>query len=254
MFVDTHCHLDFAEFDSDRDCVIKKALEEKVKLIINPGIDLNSSCKAIEISSNFECVYATCGIHPHNAASIDKNEFDRCAKLIENKKVVGIGETGLDFYYQNSERISQIELFKRHIQFAARRDMPLIVHQRNAEKETIEIFESLKHPSRVVFHCFSGDQTLLEWIISKGFYVSFTGILTFKNARDLQFSAKKVPLDKVFFETDAPYLTPFPFRGRRNEPGFIRIIVEQFANIRKMPVDDIANLSTENAIKFFGIK
>lgn len=253
VFVDSHCHLDFSEFDSDRDDVIRRAFEEKTDIIINPGIDLNSSRKALEISRNFEGVYVTCGIHPHNAMSIDEDEFDRCMELIENKKVVGIGETGLDFYYNHSDMISQVELFKKHIQFAAKNDMPLVVHQRKAEDETIKIFESIEHPARVVFHCFGGDRKLLEWIISKGFYVSFTGILTFRNARDLRSLVEKVPLNRVFFETDAPYLSPVPFRGKRNEPRFVRSIVEEFSRIRKISVGEMAEISTENAMKFFGI-
>ncbi len=144
-------------------------MKKKTGIIINPGIDLNSSRKALEISKNFECVHAACGIHPHNATSIDDDEFNGCMKLIENKKVVGIGETGLDFYYNHSDRISQVELFKKHIQFAEKNDMPLIVHQRNAEDETIEVFETTKYPSRVVFHCFGGDRRLFEWIVSRGF-------------------------------------------------------------------------------------
>lgn len=254
MFVDTHCHLDFKDFDIDRDAVVKRAIEEKLKIIVNPGVDLDSSIKALEISKRFDCVYATCGFHPHNAAGVKKDEFDRCTKLIEEKKVVGIGETGLDFYYNHSDRISQVDLFKRHIQLAAQKDLPIIVHQRNAEHEIIEVFESMKHPSRVVFHCFSGDEKLFEWVISKGFYISFTGILTFKNARNLHLFAQKVPLEKVFFETDAPFLAPVPFRGKRNEPGFVRFIIEKFSNIRKISVDELAEISSENAMKFFGIK
>ncbi|MCX7706294.1 MAG: TatD family hydrolase [bacterium] len=253
MFADTHCHLDFKEFDRDLNKVIRMALEEKVRIIINPGIDLDSSIKAVEISKKYECVYAACGIHPHNAAGMRSDEFDRCMKLIENEKVVAVGETGLDFYYHYSDRNSQIELFKKHIFFSKKIDKPLIVHQRNAEDELMDVFEDTGCPSKVVFHCFGGDEKLFEWIIAKGFYVSFTGILTFKNAKTLRLLAEKVPLDKVFFETDAPYLAPFPLRGKRNEPRFVRIIVEEFSGLRKIPLNELAQMTTENAKKFFSI-
>lgn len=253
MFADTHCHLDFKEFDNDREQVIASAIEENVIVIINPGIDLQSSIKAVEISKKYECVYSACGIHPHNAGRIDEAEFNHCMNLSADKKTVGIGETGLDFYYNHSDRSAQIELFKKHILFASKKNMPLIVHQRNAEDVMIEIFESINHPQKVVFHCFGGDKKLLDWIISKGFYISITGILTFQNAKNLHLLAETIPLDRVFFETDAPYLTPSPFRGKRNEPRFVRFIVEEFSRIRKIPVDEVASISTQNALRFFGI-
>ena len=254
MLADTHCHLDFQEFENDRKIVIENALNEGVGFIINPAIDLVSCLKAIEITRNFECVYATVGIHPHNAEGYSEEVFDSLTKLVSERKIVGIGETGLDFFYNKSSRQKQIEVFKKHIEIAKKYDLPLIVHQRQAQDETMEIFGSTKCPTKVVFHCFSGDEKFLEWAISKGFYISFTGILTFKNAIELKKIAEKVPLNRVFFETDAPYLAPVPFRGKRNEPRFVRFIVEAFAGIRKMSVKEIAHLTTENAIKFFGIE
>ncbi len=253
MFADTHCHLDFEQYENDRELVIKRAIEEKVQFIINPGIDLDSSRKALEISSRFERVYPLCGIHPHNASKTDEMEFAECMKLIKSNRVAGIGETGLDFYYQHSDMISQVSLFKKHLQFAKKNNMPLVVHQRSADKQIVEIFEDAGYPSRVVFHCFDGSKEMFEWVMKKGFYISFTGILTFKNAIELRGIAEKVNLDKVFFETDSPYLAPHPLRGRRNEPRFVRFIVEEFARIRKMPVDEVATITTNNAKRFFGI-
>lgn len=254
MFVDTHCHLDFSQFDKDRSQVIEKAIDERVLFIVNPSIDLESSRKAIEISNEFDIVYACCGIHPHNASDTDDMQFNMCMKLTDNKKVVGIGETGLDFYYQHSDYASQINLFKKHIEFAKKLELPLIVHQRNAEKQMYEVFEDIKPPSKVVFHCFSGDEKMLEWAMEKGFYVSFTGILTFPDAVILRKIGEKVKIDRVFFETDAPYLTPCPYRGKRNEPRFVRFIVEEFSRIRKIKIEELAKITTENAMRFFNIQ
>ncbi len=254
MFCDTHCHLDFEQFNKDRQKVVEKAIEEKVEFIINPGIDLESSTKACKLANQFYCVYACCGIHPHNAASSNEEELQQCMKLINGEKILGIGETGLDFYYQYSDRDTQIKMFKSHIEFARKFDLPLIVHQRNAEEEMIEIFQQIKYPSKVVFHCFSGSKKLYSLIMEKGFYISFAGILTFKNAEILRKIAGIVPPDRIFFETDSPYLAPSPFRGKRNEPRFVRLIVEEFSRIRKMSVEEVASISTENAKNFFGIK
>ncbi|MCM8815431.1 MAG: TatD family hydrolase [Candidatus Omnitrophica bacterium] len=254
MFIDTHCHLDFDDYDKDRNDVIKDAINEKVRIIIDPGIDFDSSKRAIEVAKIYDCVYATIGIHPHNASKTDATKFNECMKLIENnKKVVGIGETGLDFYYQNSDRISQVTLFQKHIQFAREFDLPVVIHQRNAEKEMVEILENTKRPSKIVFHCFGGDEEFFQWVNENSFYVSFTGIITFSNAISVKKIAEKVRLDRVFFETDAPYLAPSPFRGKRNEPRFVRFVVEEFARIRKISVNEAASITTENAMKFFNL-
>ncbi|MGB9642456.1 MAG: TatD family hydrolase [Candidatus Ratteibacteria bacterium] len=253
MFADTHCHLDFPDFDADREQVIEQAFAEKVSLIINPGTDLPSSKRACEIAREFDFVYAATGIHPHSANSANDDVFYQCMKLVENNKVIAIGETGLDFFYQNSKKEAQIELFKKHIRFAARFNLPLIVHQREAESEIMQIFESERMPSKVVFHCFSGDEKMLEWMMASGFYVSFTGLITFRNAVSVRKMVEKVNLDRVFFETDAPYLAPHPYRGKRNEPRFVRFVVEEFARIRKISTYEIAKISTHNAMKFFGL-
>ncbi|HOK79857.1 MAG TPA: TatD family hydrolase [bacterium] len=254
MFADTHCHLDFPDFDADRKRVIEQAFAEKICLIINPGTDLFSSKRACEIAREFDFVYAATGIHPHNAELVSDDVFYQCMKLVENNKVIAIGETGLDFFYQNSKKEDQIELFRKHIRFATKFDFPLIVHQREAENETIQIFESERHPSKVVFHCFSGDEKMLEWVMASGFYVSFTGIITFRNAANVRKLVEKVNPDRVFFETDAPYLAPHPYRGKRNEPRFVRFVVEEFARIKKLSTHEIAEITTQNAMKFFGIK
>ncbi|HOL49438.1 MAG TPA: TatD family hydrolase [bacterium] len=254
MYADTHCHLDFPDFDADREQVIKQAFDEKISLVINPGTDLPSSKMAYEIAQKFNSVYAATGIHPHSANSVNDDIFQQCMELIEHDKVIAIGETGLDFYYQHSKKSAQVELFKKHIKFAARFDIPLIVHQRDAEEEIIEIFKNETYPSKVVFHCFSGDEKMLEWVMASGFYISFTGIITFRNATSVKKIAEKVNLDRVFFETDAPYLTPHPYRGKRNEPRFVRFIVEEFARLRKLCAHEIAEITTANAIKFFGIR
>ncbi len=253
MFFDTHCHLDFSDFDNDREKIIKQAMDENIGLIINPGVDLISTKKASEIAKQFDIVYFACGIHPHNADGINDELFDECMKLAGERKFVGIGETGLDFFYNNSDAAAQIKLFRKHINFARNNNFPLIVHQRNAQSAIMEIFNEIKLPSKVVFHCFVGDEKFLDWTIQKGFYVSFTGIITFNNAVSVKKTAEKVRLERVFFETDAPYLAPHPVRGKRNEPRFVRFIVEEFAKIRKMSVSDILEITTNNASVFFNI-
>ena len=253
MFVDTHCHLDFPEFDNDRKYVIEQALKEDIGFILNPGIDLESSKRAIQIAKNFKIVYAACGIHPHNARSVNNDAFNGCMDLLSEDKVIAIGETGLDFFYQNSDIKQQIILFRKHINFARENNIPLIVHQRNAEEAVIEIFNEIKFPSKVVFHCFVSNKIFLDWIIKNNFYISFTGILTFKSALSLKKLIENVPIERVFFETDSPYLAPHPVRGKRNEPCFVRFIVEEFARLKRMSVSEVSEITTNNALQFFGI-
>jgi len=253
MFFDTHCHLDFSEFDDDREYVIKQAMDEDIRIIINPGIDIESSIKASEIARQFPIVYALCGIHPHNVGSINDDIFNRCMSLINEGKVIGIGETGIDLFYDTFDADTQVRIFKKHINFARENNLPLIVHQRDAQDLMMNIFDEITPPSKVVFHCFSGDEGFLDWVVERNFYVSFTGIITFKNSASIRRIAEKIQINRVFFETDAPYLTPHPFRGKRNEPRFVRIIAEEFARIKGMTISDVSEITSDNALRFFNI-
>jgi TatD DNase family protein len=253
MLVDTHCHLDFPEFDRDREGVIRRARDVGVQFIVNPGTDVESSRKAVRLAENHKEVFAAVGIHPHEAVKATISDLRQIESLSFGNRVVAIGETGLDFHYADSSREKQKEVFMAHLDIAFRRNLPVIVHQRDATQDIMDIFEKVKFQGRVVLHCFGGDGQFLQWCSEKNFFVSFTGIITFSNARKTAQAATMAPVDNVFLETDAPYLAPVPMRGKRNEPCFLPYIVEKFALLRGIETIKAQQITSKNALEFFSI-
>jgi TatD DNase family protein len=252
--IDTHAHLDFSQYDQDREEVIKRAFDSGVEALINISVDLIACTKSIELARKHERIYASVGIHPHDAEKFDDNTYESLRRLACEKKVVAIGETGLDFYRDYSPREAQIRAFEAQIDLAKELSLPLIVHIRNAHREGLDILEQKQDGSlRGVLHCFSGSLSDAKRGLGLGFYLAFGGSLTFAKSR-VQEIIKHIPYDRILSETDCPYITPVPHRGKRNEPSYVRHVVEKMAELL-MPSSfrEMDELTTSNAKQLFGI-
>ncbi len=254
MIIDSHAHLDMEQFDSDRDEVIQRALSADVGKVVTVGIDVNSSLKAISIAESYPSVFAAVGIHPHNADLADRQDLKRIRSISTGKKVVAIGEIGLDFYRNLSSRDNQRERFRQQLDTAMRCNLPVVVHAREAHEEVLEILSSFKtDESRGVIHCFSGDIDLAESFIEMGYFISIPGTVTFKNASLMHEVAAGIPLDMMLLETDSPFLSPIPYRGRRNEPSRVVHTAQKVADIRGITLEEVAMRTSENARQLFGL-
>ena len=253
MFIDTHCHLDFADFDADREEVIKNFLKEGITAVVNIGTYVETSRKSLTLSEKHPFIHPTAGIHPTHVKDISLSVMKEIEQIAGDERIVGIGETGLDFDYGREEEEKQKDFFRAHIDIAGRLGLPLVVHQRESRDEVIEILEKSVMPEKVVFHCFGGDRALADYCIEKGFYISFTGIITFKKADDVKKIAGEYPLERIMAETDSPYLAPVPFRGKRNDPSMVRYVVEAIASIRGMELQECAQQILHNSRQFFGM-
>jgi TatD DNase family protein len=257
MFIDSHAHIDGPEFDADRDEVIQRARDAGVSAILNVGTgDPHSGAfeRAVELSNRHPDVHAALGVHPHDARLFDDKAEQLITTLIEQSpRVIAWGEIGLDFHYDNSPREVQMEVFGRQLQLAREANLPVIIHTREAEAETIEILNSHWAGAGLpgVMHCFNGSLQLAQQAMELGFYISFSGIITFKKAQDLRAVAKQVPLNKLLIETDCPFLAPVPFRGKRNEPAQVVEVARCLAGIHKLEVEDIARNTSENFGRLF---
>ncbi|MBI1818957.1 MAG: TatD family hydrolase [Nitrospirae bacterium] len=255
MLTDTHCHLDMLGNPKEVEEIIARARETGLVLMVTIGTDLPSSQKAGDYALNYPDVYATAGMHPHEVKTVTPEIFDPFRELIrKNSKIRGIGETGLDFYYDHSPREAQRSFFAGHIQLAKETGLPLIVHSRNAAEETIEILkkENAAEAGGII-HCFTENLEMARKAIEMNFMISFSGIITFKNSTDLQEAAAQIPLDKILIETDAPFLSPAPYRGKKNEPMYVKKVAEKIAEIKKIPLEEVEWVTTQNAKKIYGI-
>ena len=269
MFIDTHAHLAAPDFKEDRDEVIERARQAGVGCIIVPGTDLQTSREAVELAEKSDFIYACVGVHPHEALKGSDETLEEIERLSQNEKVVAIGEIGLDFHYDFSPRETQLEVFKKQLEIAVRRNLPMVIHTRESLPETIQVVRETvsKNPRwlsdqmtsdskvcgfRGVFHCFTGDKVVARELLNLGFYVSFPGIVTFKNSTVTE-TVRKIGIADLMLETDSPYLAPVPLRGRRNEPANIRLIAEKIAEICGSTVEDVARSTCENAKKLFHI-
>jgi len=258
MLIDTHTHLDDARYDSDREAMIARAREAGVEAFVTIGCDLSTSQAAIALADRYPCVYASVGVHPHEVKHMGDEWYDELRRLATHKKVVAYGEIGLDYHYNHSSPKEQRNRFREQVALARELNLPVIIHTREAQEDTMTILREEK-ASDVggVFHCFSGDAWLAKDALDLGFYLSFSGILTFQNASMLRDIAKTVPLDRLLIETDCPYLTPVPHRGKRNEPAFVSLVARQLAQIfasdPTLSTDAIGRITTENAKRLFKI-
>ncbi len=252
MFIDTHCHLSFPEFDHDRNEVIARLTEENVSVLIDPGIDVETSRKSIELASSVDFIYANVGLHPHEADHpVNKNVYDELAALALSPKVVAIGEIGLDYHYPEYNRSLQHEAFREMLRLAKSLDLPVVIHCREAWEDMLHILSEENHSAmRGVMHCFSGDTGIADACIQKGFKLSIPGTVTYKRSL-LPDIVRAVSLDDLLTETDAPYLAPVPYRGKRNEPAYVRIVTESIASIRDISLQEAAQGIARNTFELF---
>lgn len=255
MLIDTHCHLDFKEFGGDREDVIKRSIREGVGLIINVGSSMQGSMDSIEIAARHESIYASIGIHPHEADRIRQKDIDLFKKFFDNKKIVAVGEIGLDYYRNIASKDNQKKLFMELLKEASARHLPVIIHNREAHEDILSILQDIMGSKiKGVMHCFSGDKIFLAKCLDAGLYVSFTCNITFKNAQRLREVVRLAPLESLLLETDSPFLAPQVFRGARNEPAYIRYLAEEIAGIKNLDFEKVAEVTTENARALFGLK
>lgn len=253
ILIDTHSHIDMQDFE-DLDSVISNAKSSGVENIIIPSVDRTSFEKVIEISNKYDGIYCALGIHPTEAQKAQNEDFEKMLELSSNKKVVAVGECGLDYYWDKTFINEQKEAFLKQIEIAKSLKKPIIVHEREAHKDSYDLLtQNIKDEIPVIMHCFSGSLEFAQDCIKKGFYIALGGVVTFKNAKKVHEIAQKIPLKNLLLETDAPYLTPEPYRGKRNEPAYVKFVAEKIADLRGISFDEVAGTTTKNARKVFGI-
>jgi TatD DNase family protein len=251
--IDTHCHLDMSLFDDDRDMVVQRARDAGVTVMVTIGSDLGSCKAAVGLSESFEDIYCSVGVHPHDAKDFSEDVLNRLSEWTMHEKVVAIGETGLDYHYDNSPRDVQRRVMIRHLRLAVEKGLPAIIHSREAKEDTIRILED-SGIRKGVLHCFSGDMEMAEAAISMGLLISIAGPVTFRKSTGLRDIVKAIPDGCLLVETDSPYLSPEPFRGRRNEPAFVLHTAREVARVRGVALEDIARITTLNAVRLFGLE
>jgi len=255
MLIDSHSHLDMDDFDRDRHGVIDRAVEAGITHIITVGIDLESSLAALELAKNSDVIRASVGCHPHNADGCNMENLDKLVSLASEPEIVAWGEIGLDYYRDYSSREGQTKIFLRQLEIAVELNLPAIIHDREAHEDVLDSLKKMgKGHKRGVIHCFSGDADLAREFIGLGYYISIPGTVTYKKAAQLRAVASQIPLESMLIETDAPFLTPVPKRGKRNEPAFVAYTAGEIARIRDMDVEEVGRVTSENANTLFGLQ
>lgn len=254
MLFDTHVHLNARQFNQDRAKVIQNAFAHDVSHMIVVGFDRKNIPIAMEIAEEHDTIYAAVGWHPVDAVNFTDDDLAWIETLASHPKVVAIGETGLDYHWDKSPKDVQKDVFRKQIQLAKKVGLPLVIHNRNATEDVIQILqEEEAHEVGGVMHCYSDSPKYLQACLDMNFYISLAGPVTFKNATMPKEIAKQVPIDRLLIETDAPFLTPHPHRGKRNEPAYVKLVAEQIAALRGMTLEELAKITTENALKLFNI-
>jgi TatD DNase family protein len=252
MLIDAHCHLNDEQFNNDVDTVISRAHDAGVKIIINAGADVESSRAAMSFADRYKSIYAVVGIHPEHAESFDENALKAIRELAQQRKVIGIGEIGLDFYWENNPpRDVQERALIAQLDLAEELGKPVVVHDRNAHVEIMNIIAQRNGKPRGMLHCFSGDLAMAQHAIDLGWCISFAGSVTFKNSKALQDIARALPLDRIIIETDSPYLSPL--RGKRNEPANVMLVAKKIAELKEIPISSVEQATTENIARLFGL-
>lgn len=253
MIFDTHAHLDDRAFDQDRDSLLSRLPEEGIALLMNPGCSLASSQAAVSLSNQYSYIYAAVGSHPDAADEVNDRVLEQYRALCrDNPKVKAIGEIGLDYHYEDIPRDIQKRSFRAQMGLARELGLPVIVHEREAHEDGMKIVEEFPSVTGV-FHCYSGSLEMAKWLIERGWYIGFGGVLTFKNARKALEVAGNIPLERIVLETDCPYMAPEPFRGRRNDPGKLYRVAEKLAQLRGMTVEEVQAITLENGKALYRI-
>lgn len=251
MFIDSHTHIQISQFDPDRDAVLKRALEAGVSTILVIGFDLETSLGAVELAEKHENLFATVGIHPHDAKDFTPDVVKTFRELLHHPKVIALGEIGLDYYRNLSPHAVQKEAFEKQLDLAEEMEIPIIVHNRDAYMDILPILEARRGQIQGVLHCFTGDVELMRRSLEIGFHIGIGGIVTYPNAKDVQAVAREVPLERLLIETDCPWLAPQSWRGKRNEPAYVRAVVEKIAELRETSVGKIGEITTKNFNSLF---
>jgi TatD DNase family protein len=255
MLTDSHTHLNAEQFKEDQEDVIQRALDAGVTRIVNVGFNRETIPSSIELAEKYDFIYTTVGWHPVDAIDMMPGDLEWIESLCSHEKVVAIGEIGLDYYWDKSPKDVQQRVFREQIRLARKLGMPIVIHNRDAHQDILTILKEEKAAEvGGIMHCFSGSWETAKQCLDMNFHISFGGPVTFKNAVQPKEVLAQVPLDRLLIETDAPYLTPHPFRGKRNETGYVRLVAETAAEIRGMTVEEIAEITTNNAIRLLGLK
>jgi len=253
MLIDSHAHLELDEFDKDLEDVINRARGEGLEAIIVVGINLDDSRQAVELASQYDMLFAAVGVHPHDVKKIQAKTYDGMAELAREKKVVAYGEIGLDFFRNRSPKDIQIRRFGEQLELAQTLNLPVIIHDREAHKETAAMLKSWKGERRGVVHCFSGDYVMAKQCLDFGFYISIPATVTYPKAEELRDIVKKIPLNRILVETDCPFLPPQAYRGKRNEPAYVSHVARKIAAIKNVAVGDVELQTTNNARHLFSL-
>ncbi len=254
MFIDTHAHLFYPNFNGEVEQIIERALNAGVEKIIVPATDLATSKQAIDLAEKYDFIFAAVGVHPHDTGEIQENYLEILEEFSKHEKVVAIGEIGLDYYYDFSPKEKQIKAFKEQIDLAVKTNLPIIVHNRESNEDIMEIIRQYKRTNlKAQFHCFAGGIKEAKELISMKHFISFTGNITFKKAESVRNVLKNVEIENILLETDSPFLTPVPYRGKRNEPANITLIAEKIAELHNVTIEDVARTTNYNVYKLFGI-
>ena len=251
MLFDTHAHMDDRAFDEDRESLLASLPEHGLALVMNPGCSLVSSRNAVRLANTYDYIYAAVGSHPDVADEVNEDILAEYRTLVrENPKVRAIGEIGLDYHYEDIPRQIQLKAFRKQMELAKELDLPVIVHEREAHDDGMKMVHDFP-TVKGVFHCYSGSAEMARQLVDQGWYIGFTGVLTFKNARKAVEVASSIPLERIVLETDCPYMAPDPFRGRRNDPGQLYRMAEKLAEIRGLTVEEIHAITTENGKRLY---
>ena len=252
MLFDTHAHLDDARFDEDRETLLQELPQKGIGLLMDPGCSLPSSRAALALAESHPWIYAAVGSHPDDADRVNDDTLEAYRRLARHPKVKAIGEIGLDYHYEDIPREVQQKAFRRQLALARELDLPVIIHEREAHEDSLRIISEFPDVTGV-FHCFSGSREMAEYLVARGWYIGFTGVLTFKNARRALEAAAAIPLERIVIETDCPYMAPEPFRGRRNNPGYVYRMAEKLAEIRGISAEAAENATFENGRRLYRI-
>ena len=251
MIIDSHCHLDYEPLINNIDQVLLNAKKNNILNLLTIGTSLESSKKVLDIVNKYPEVYGAIGIHP-NSTTGNLEKLDNILALKKkNKKIIAFGETGLDYFYKHSDKNDQIHAFEKHIEFSIAENVPVIIHTRDADDDTVSIIKEYYKKTKFLIHCFTGNLVFAKELLNLNCLISFSGIITFKKSNNLRDVVKYVPLERMLIETDSPYLSPDPFRGKSNEPANVKIIAETVASIKQITFDEVANSTTTNFKKFF---
>lgn len=250
--IDTHSHINFEDYKENFDDFIQELKDNEIQNVIIPGVEPSTFDEIISLCKQYDILFGAIGVHPSEAKTYTDETEKRIYKLCQNKKIIAIGEIGLDYYWEQETKELQKEVFRKQLKIAEELQIPVLIHDREAHEDTFEILQEF-NLKNVVFHCFSGNADFAKKCIVKGYYIAIGGVVTFKNAKDLKEVAKITPLDKLLLETDAPYLAPVPYRGKLNSPAYLKYIAQEIANLKEIDVEEVKKQTTNNAQKLFGI-